>query len=344
MHLLNTLYVTSPHAYLKREGETVAVVVGREERIRVPFHNLDSIVCFGPTTCSTPLMEACAQHKVALAFYSDTGRFYGRIQGPVHGNILLRKQQFIVAGDPSARADLARMFVLAKVANARSVLLRAARQSSTATTAAHALHSAVHDLAALGREAQGAGSIASLRGLEGQAARCYFRVFNYLIAGDTEGFAFHTRSRRPPLDRPNALLSFVYAILAHDVEAALDGIGLDPQMGFLHADRPGRSSLALDVMEELRPVLADRLVLTLINRRQVRADGFDIEPAGGVRMSDKTRRTVLEAYQQRKRETLVHPFLEESMPLGLLPHVQALLLARRLRGDLAQYPAFYWRN
>jgi len=341
--LLNTLYVTTPNAYIRREGETVAVVLDREELIRVPLHNLESIVCFGPTTCSTPLMEACSRRNVSLAFFSDSGRFYGRVQGRIHGNILLRKQQYHASGDPEVRTAVARTIVLAKSANSRSVLLRGARQPGKFPAAAKMLQDAARTIAALTPGITRAKDLPALRGLEGQAARSYFGVFNHLINRDGDDFEFRVRSRRPPLDRVNALLSFVYALLAHDVESALEAVGLDPQMGFLHADRPGRSGLALDLMEELRPFLADRLVLTLVNRRQVHAEGFDVEVSGGVRMSDKTRRVVLEAYQQRKRETLVHPFLEEPVPLGLLPHLQALLLARTLRGDLPDYPAFYWR-
>jgi CRISPR-associated protein Cas1 len=341
--LLNTLYVTTPNAYIRREGETVTVLVDRKEIIRVPLHNLESIVCFGPTTCSTPLMEACSRHNVSLAFFSDSGRFYGRVQGRIRGNILLRKQQYNASRDPEVRTNLARTIVLAKIANARSVLLRAARQPGKLPPAVKTLQEAARTLGALARDITRAPDLSALRGLEGQAARSYFGVFNHLLNPDGDDFEFRSRSRRPPLDRVNALLSFVYALVAHDVESALEGVGLDPQMGFLHADRPGRPGLALDLMEELRPFLADRLVLTLVNRRQVHAAGFEIEVSGGVRMSDKTRRTVLEAYQQRKHDVIVHPFLEDKIPLGLIPHIQALLLARTLRGDLTDYPAFYWR-
>lgn len=340
--LLNTLYVTSDDAYLFQQGDTVVVKVNGEERIRVPIHTLESIVCFGPTTCSTPLMELCGERNVHLAFFGKYGRFYARVEGPVHGNILLRKEQFRRAEDISARTDLARVFVLAKVANCRNVLLRAGREL-TDGQGVQEIQRAAGELAQIAMKLQAEPDISALRGLEGEAARKYFSVFDNLIVAQKKDFVFSCRSRRPPLDNVNAMLSFAYALLAHDVSSALQGVGLDPALGFLHADRPGRPSLALDLMEEFRPFLADRLVLSLINRQQVKRSGFSRTLAGAVNMSEETRKTLLEAYQKRKQEEVIHPFLGERVPLGLLPHAQAMLLARYLRGDLDAYPAFYWR-
>lgn len=340
--LLNTLYVTTKDAYLHRQGEAVVVKVDGQDKIHVPIHNLESIICFGPVTCSTPLMELCGSRNVHMAFFSEQGRFYSRVEGPVHGNVLLRRQQFRRAEDSVGRTELARTFVLAKIANSRSVLLRAGREAGGGEAAAE-LTGAAAELASVARRLQAQTSLDTLRGMEGEAARAYFGVFNRLIVSQKESFVFHERSRRPPLDNVNALLSFMYAVLGHDVQSALEGVGLDPYVGYLHADRPGRPSLALDLIEEFRPYLADRLVLTLINRQQIRASGFTRSPTGAVSMDDDTRKTLLSAYQKRKQEEITHPFLGESVPLGLLPHVQAMLLARHLRGDLDQYPAFYWR-
>ncbi len=340
--LLNTLYVTAKDAYLHRQGETVVVRVEGEERIRVPVHNLESIVCFGPMTCSTPLMELCGERNVHLAFFSEHGRFYARVEGPVHGNVLLRKQQFAKAADSSLRASLARAFVLAKLANCRNVLLRGTRELEDPDDGAE-MRRAADDLAQIARGLRNPVDLEVLRGMEGEAARTYFRVFDHLILAQKEDFVFSSRSRRPPLDNVNAMLSFAYAVLGHDVRSALEGVGLDPCVGFLHADRPGRPSLALDLLEEFRPLLADRLVLTLINRRQVRATGFQRTPSGAVAMDEETRKTLLSAYQKRKQEEITHPFLEEAVLLGLLPHIQSMLLARFLRGDLEAYPAFYWK-
>jgi CRISPR-associated protein Cas1 len=340
--LLNTLYITSHDAYLHRQGETVVVKVDGEEKIRVPIHNLDSIVCFGPMTCSTPLMELCGARNVHLAFYSEYGKFYARVEGPIHGNVLLRKKQFAVANQPNLCTNLAKSFVLAKLSNSRNVLLRAAREHSDKTASAE-LKNAAEKLSRIAQILPTAANVSILRGIEGEAARIYFSVFNHLIVAQKEEFCYGGRSRRPPMDNVNAMLSFIYTILAHDVRSALQGVGLDPAVGFFHADRPGRPSLALDVMEELRAYLADRLVLTLINRQQVKGSGFRKSASGSVTMNDETRKLLLSTYQKRKQEEIQHPFLNEKVSLGLLPHVQALLLARYLRGDLDAYPAFCWK-
>ncbi len=340
--LLNTLYVTTPGAYLSQEGETVCVRAGDEIRARIPLHTLDGIVCLGANGCSPPLMEACATRNVALSFLSDTGRFWARVQGPVSGNVLLRREQYRRAEDPEAAAGIARAMVIAKVINSRMVLLRALRDHPEAS-GAEDLRTASDRLATVLKALTRDLPIDTTRGFEGEAAQVYFGVFDHLIVAQKESFQFTRRSRRPPLDLVNSLLSFLYAILAHDAASALEGVGLDPAVGFLHRDRPGRPGLALDLMEELRPVLADRVALSLINRRQVTADGFRILENGAVQMDDDTRKTVITTYQERKREELQHPFLGEQVPVGLLTHCQALLLARHLRGDLDAYPAYTWR-
>ncbi len=336
--LLNVLYVTVQGAYLSKEGETVLVRVEQETRLRVPIHTLEGIVCMGVVSMSPALMGFCAEKQVGVSFLTEYGRFWARIQGPVSGNVLLRREQYRRADDDSASGAIAQAILLAKIANSRTVLLRAGRDRPS-----EALDAACLQLAQSLRLTDKELELNSLRGLEGDAARTYFSVFNELILAQQEEFQFHERSRRPPLDNVNALLSFVYVLLAHDVASALETVGLDPAVGFLHRDRPGRAGLALDLMEELRPVLADRLVLSLINRRQVTASGFTRAESGGITMDDPTRKEVLVAWQKRKQEEVLHPFLAERIPVGLIPYAQALLLARCLRGDLDAYPAFFWR-
>jgi CRISPR-associated protein Cas1 len=339
---LNTLYVTTQGAYLAKDGETVAVRVDGETRLRVPIHNLGGVVCFGQVGCSPYLMGFCGRRGVALSFLSQNGRFLARVQGPTSGNVLLRREQYRRSDDEAASAALARALVAAKVANCRWVLQRALR-SSTESPESTALAAAAAELAQLLQQLEAEASLDGVRGLEGRAARVYFEVFDPLIGQQKEDFFFRERSRRPPRDAMNALLSFLYTLLRHDVEGALEGVGLDPAVGFLHRDRPGRPSLALDLMEELRPYLADRLALSLVNRRQVQGSGFTTDEGGGVRMDEATRKTVLVAYQKRKQEEVMHPFLGETTSVGLLMHLQALLLARHLRGDLDGYPPFVAR-
>jgi len=340
--LLNTLFVTTQDAYLARDGETVLVRVEQENRLRVPIHTLEGIVCFGHVLCSPPLLGLCAERNVAVSFLSLHGRFMARLQGPVRGNVLLRRQQYWIADAPAASSGIARAMVLAKVANSRTVLMRALRERPDGD-GAEALDGVATELCRLLNSLEVGREVASIRGFEGDAARLYFSAFNHLITANKDAFYFRERSRRPPLDNVNALLSFLYTLLAHDVSAALETVGLDPAVGYLHEDRPGRPGLALDLMEELRPFLADRLALSLINRRQVESGGFQRTASGAVTMTDDTRKDVLVAWQKRKTEELTHPFLEERMAIGLLPYTQALLLARHLRGDLDAYPAFFWR-
>lgn len=340
-HHLNTLFVTTAGSYLAKDGEAVEVRVERETRLRVPLHNLGGIVCFGHVSASPQLLAACAEAGVAVTYLTEHGRFLARVSGFTPGNVLLRREQYRRADDVAGALSIARPIVAAKIANARAVLMRGARDHP-ATSGRPGLDAAGARLAVDGRRALAAGTADVLRGLEGDAGAVYFGVFDTLIVAQRPAFAFHGRSRRPPLDAVNALLSFVYTLLAHDVRAACEAAGLDPAVGFLHVDRPGRPALALDLMEELRAYFADRLVLSLINRQQVRASGFVAAETGGIVMDDATRKTVLVAYQERKQETLTHPFLGEKTTVGLLPHLQARLLARHLRGDLDAYPPFVW--
>lgn len=340
--LLNTLYVTTQGAYLAKDGETVAVRVEQETRLRVPIHTLASIVCFGQVSCSPFLMEHCAESDVSLVFLTENGHFQARVTGRVSGNVLLRRQQYRWADRPEMAVKIAQSVVIAKIANCRTVLLRALRDDPGAEASA-AFEPAIARLLRLIEAVAVEDDLERLRGVEGDAARVYFSVFDHLITASKADFFFHGRNRRPPLDNVNALLSFVYTLLTHDVAGALEGVGLDPAVGYLHRDRPGRPSLALDLVEELRPVMADRLALSLINRRQVQADGFKKAEAGGVTMDDETRKAVLVAYQKRKQDEIVHPFLQEKIALGLVPHAQALLLARFTRGDLDGYPSFLWK-
>jgi CRISPR-associated protein Cas1 len=341
-HLLNTLYVTTPGAYLSKEGETVVARLEQETKLQVPAVALEGIVCIGGVGFSPPLMELCADRGVTISFLAENGRFLSRVVGPVSGNILLRKEQYRRADDPLKSSTIAIAFLIGKIANCRSVLLRAVRDGAEGSKA-EALSKCADNLKDILQRIRRESDIESIRGKEGQAGYAYFSVFDNLIVAQKESFAFRERSRRPPMDNVNALLSFVYTLLAHDCVGACESVGLDPQAGFLHADRPGRPSLALDLMEEFRPFIADRLVLTLINRLQVKPEGFKKTETGAVTMTPETKREVLKAYQERKREELEHPFLEEKAAVGLLPYIQARLLARYLRGDLDGYPPFVWK-
>ena len=340
--LLNTLYVTTQGAYLAKEGDTVVVKVEKETKLRVPIHTLSAVVCFGQVSCSPFLMGMCGERGVGLAFLSEHGQFLARVQGPVSGTVLLRREQYRWADRPERTAAVARAVVTAKVANCRTVLQRALRDNGDGPGAAE-LARAVLRLGRLLQDVASADNVDSIRGHEGDAARTYFGVFDYLITASKEDFFFRGRNRRPPLDNVNAMLSFSYTLLTHDITAALETVGLDPAVGYLHRDRPGRPSLGLDLLEELRPVIADRMVLSLINRRQVRAGGFRKTEAGGVLMDDATRKELLVAYQNRKQDEIQHPFLGERVAFGLVPHVQATLLARAIRGDLDGYACFLWK-
>ncbi len=344
--LLNTLYITTQGAYIARDNETVVVRVEKETRLRVPIHVLDGIVCFGRVGASPALMGLCGERGVALSFMGYNGRFLARVQGPVSGNVLLRREQYRRADDiddPGGVSAIARAVVLGKIANSRTVLQRAARERGENAPGAQNLQFAIKRLARLLDLTRSESTVDNIRGREGDAARVYFDVFDHLIVAQKEGFFFHGRNRRPPLDNMNALLSFLYTLLTHDCAAGLEGVGLDPQVGFLHRDRPGRPGLALDLMEEMRPFMADRLALSLVNRQQAKAKRFTRSETGAVMMDDKTRKDVLVAWQKRKQELITHPFLQQKICIGLIPHVQAMLLARHLRGDLDGYPPFVWR-
>jgi CRISPR-associated protein Cas1 len=339
---LNTLFVTTQGAYLAKEGETVVVKVEQEVRLRIPVHTIGGIVCFGNVGCSPFLMGFCAENNVGISFLSEHGRFLARIQGPVSGNVLLRREQYRKADDPGFSAAVAKSVLIGKIANSRTVLQRALRDHAPkmdVEQVGNTVKRLNNHLELLNRDH----ALDILRGVEGDAAHIYFGVFDHLIVVQKDAFSFQERNRRPPLDNVNCLLSFIYTLLAHDVRSALEAVGLDPAVGFLHRDRPGRPSLALDLMEEFRPFLADRLALSLINLRQVQDKGFTKTDTGAVLMNDDTRKTLLVAYQERKQEEIYHPFLDEKVTIGLLFHVQALLLARYLRGDLDGYPPFIWK-
>ena len=340
MHLLNTLYVTTPESRLRLDNDTLRVELEEETRLRVPLHHLQSVVCFGHVSLSTPLMHKLAESGIALVLLNANGRFMARLEGAVSGNVLLRQAQHRLAGDDPARTlALARAIVAGKLKNQRQVLLRGSRDAKSAENQAP-LDRAAQDLAASLRALPAAGDLATLRGVEGEAARTYFEALNRLVRADRrETFAMNGRSRRPPRDRMNALLSFLYSMWMNDCRSACEAAGLDAQVGFLHALRPGRAALALDLVEEFRP-FADRLALSLVNRAQVNADDFDIREGGAVALRDDARKTVVVAFQERKQEPLTHPLLAESLPLGLVPLVQARLLARCVRGDTDAYSPF----
>lgn len=342
---LNTIYVTSENAWLRKDGANIVVEVEGAERGRAPLHMIGGVVCFGRPGASPALMAACAEAGISLSFLTPHGKFLARVEGPRTGNVLLRRTQHRVADDPARAVPIVRGIVTAKAANQRTVLRRAVRDHGERMdeTARVQMEAAEQRLSHIARRAAAADDVATLRGHEGDAAAVYFSAFNAMIQGDRAAFFFNGRSRRPPLDRVNALMSFLYAMLGHDCRSALESVGLDPQVGFLHADRPGRASLSLDLMEELRPVLADRLALTLINRKQLNAKDFTVDEGGAVTLTENGRKTVLVAWQDRKKRELRHPFLSESMAMGLVAHVQALLLARHLRGDLDGYPSFIWK-
>ncbi|MBM4040652.1 MAG: type I-C CRISPR-associated endonuclease Cas1 [Planctomycetes bacterium] len=341
-HLLNTLYVTTQGAYLAREGDAVLVRVEKETRLRVPIHTIESVVCFGRVSCSPSLMGLCGERNVAISFLSERGRFLARVEGRTSGNVLLRRQQYRLADEPQFSAAVATSFVAAKIANSRTVLQRAIRDHPENPNAP-AIQGAVDKLALMLEDLKRGPNLETVRGIEGDAARTYFATFDHLITAQKDAFFFRERSRRPPLDNVNALLSFLYTILTHDAAGALETVGLDPQVGFLHRDRPGRPSLALDLVEEFRAFLADRLALSLINLRQVDGGGFKATESGAVHMADPTRKALLVAYQKRKQEEIQHPFLGEKTHIGVLVHLQARLLARYIRGDLDGYPPFIWK-
>ncbi|MEG2733097.1 MAG: type I-C CRISPR-associated endonuclease Cas1c [Clostridium sp.] len=340
--LMNTLYVTLPEAYLSLDGENVVVLRDEETKIRVPLHNLEGIVTFGYTGASPALMRACADQNIALTFLTQNGRFQARVVGAIKGNVVLRRAQYRVADDKERCLEISRNCIIAKVYNGKHVLERTIRDHSERVDTEQIRKITIQMNESL-LAIKMTESLDSLRGYEGEAASRYFSVFNEMILQQNEDFSFSVRSKRPPLDNINALLSFVYTLLAHDIAAALETVGLDPYVGFLHTDRPGRISLALDLMEELRPCVADRFVISLVNKRMINGRGFEKQENEAVIMSDETRREVLKNWQIRKQDKIIHPFLKEKIEWGLVPYVQAMLLARYIRGDLDGYPSFFWK-
>jgi CRISPR-associated protein Cas1 len=335
--LLNTLYITRQESYLHKERETIVIKQGANKLGQFPAISIANILCFGQISVSPFLMGYCGEQGIGLAFYTEYGKFLARVQGKQTGNVLLRRAQYRWADDGEKSIAIARLMVAAKIANGRSVLMREIRNHGENSL----LNAATDKLATSLRQAHHAKSVGEAMGIEGDAAGTYFGVFNELIRGS--GFAFGGRVRRPPTDPVNALLSYAYTLITHECASALQGVGLDPYVGFLHQDRPGRLSLALDLLEEFRASWADRFVLTMINRRQVQLNDFITEASGAVRLTDAARKALLTAWQERKQVEIMHPYLEEQVPVGLLPHCQAMLLARHIRGDTEFYTPYLAR-
>lgn len=338
----NTLYVTTDNAYIARAGNALEVRREKKKLLSMPIHMLAGLVCFGRVSVTPPALAFCSENNVAVTFLSPRGRFLARVLGPTSGNVLLRRRQYRSSDDPSAALPIAANMVFAKIANARNVLLRAARDTK-ADARASKLRCVASAMTTQLDEVARASDTNQVRGTEGKAAMLYFGAFNNLITVEDADFRFAVRSRRPPQDNVNALLSLLYTLLLHDCRSACETVGLDPQVGFLHHDRPGRASLALDLMEELRAPFADRLALSMMNRRQIQKKHCVSDPAGGVTLTEEGRKRLLVAYQKRKQDALTHPFLGEKTTVGLVPFVQAQLLARHLRGDLDEYPSFFWK-
>lgn len=339
---LNTLFVTTDGAYLKKDGQAVVVRIEKENRLRLPLHNLDGIVCFGHIGCSPALMAACAEANVSISFLNQYGGFQAAVVGFSPGNVLLRREQYRQADSDEQSLAIAKNFVSGKITNCRSVLMRAARDTKNERSRIE-LRQRAKQLGFDIRFTQTAKTLDQLRGIEGEAASKYFSAFNEMISDGVNGFQLTGRSRRPPLDPINALLSFLYSMLTHDARSACEATGLDAAVGFLHRDRPGRPGLSLDLIEEFRGFIVDRLVLSLINRKQIKESDFEVTDSGAVLLKEKPRKKVLAAYQNRKQDTITHPFLNEKTTIGLLVHLQSRLLARYLRGDIDAYPPFLWR-
>ncbi|MEC1719996.1 type I-C CRISPR-associated endonuclease Cas1c [Schinkia azotoformans] len=340
--LLNTLFITQTDVYLSLEGDNVVALKDQEKLGRVPLHNLESIVSFGYTGASPALMGYCAERNISLVFLTMNGRFLARVIGKSKGNVVLRKKQYLMSEDEDVSAKIARNFIIGKIYNNKWIIERMTRDYPLRIDVSQFKEISRH-LSSLIQEVRVCDDLERLRGLEGQAAISYNRIFNQMILQQKDDFYFHSRSRRPPLDNVNAMLSFAYTLLANDVASALEGVGLDAYVGFLHRDRPGRVSLALDVMEELRGVYADRFVLSLINKKVVNKGDFYRKENGAVIMTEEARKKFLAAWQNRKQEKITHPYLSEKISWGLVPHAQAILLARFLRNDLDEYPPFLWK-
>lgn len=340
--LLNTLYIQTQGAVLQLDSDTVKIVVEHETRLRVPLLRLSSIVAFGQVSLTPFLIQRCAEDGRSLIWLDRNGRFKARVEGAVHGNVLLRRAQHLALSNSTQTCDIARQIVAAKIQNSRQVILRGAREANFSEEQ-DVLSEAAKRLATILVRLPSITDLDVLRGAEGEAAQAYFDCFGLMIRLDRANFFFDGRNRRPPRDKVNAVLSFLYSLLRNECASALEGVGLDPQVGYLHTLRPGRPALALDLMEEFRAVLADRLALTLINRKQLRPEHFEDMPGGAVLLNDEGRKLVITAYQERKAEEIEHRVLKQKVPFGLVPHVQARLLARYLRGDLKDYPPFLYR-
>ncbi len=332
--LLNTLYITRQESYLHKERETIVIKQDKDKLGQFPALTIGNILCFGQVSVSPFLMGFCGEQGIGLSFYTEYGKFLARVQGKQTGNVLLRRAQYRWADDEEKSVSIARLMVAAKISNARSVLMREVRNHGTNSS----IEAAIKHLASSLRRVRSATTVPEAMGIEGDAANRYFSVFDELLRGS--GFVFGGRVRRPPTDEVNALLSYAYTLITHECASALQGVGLDPYVGFLHQDRPGRLSLALDLLEEFRSPWADRFVLTLINRQQIKLKDFVTEASGAVRLTDDARKTFLTAWQERKQVEILHPYLDEQVPIGLLPHSQAMLLARHIRGDTEYYPPY----
>lgn len=339
--LLNTMYVLTPESYLYWRNENVCIKIGGTEKVSVPAKDLDAVVCFGQMTVSTPLLRSCGEYGISVTFLSERGEFLGRFYGPVSGNVLLRKRQYASLEQKEFCCGFVQNLLYAKIRNAKLVLMRAARNAKTETGKAHLLQG-VGQLGEMAKKLSLCQDVDAMRGVEGAAATVYFARFDDMLAANPSGFRFEVRSRRPPRNEVNAVLSFAYTLLRREVESALETVGLDPAAGYLHTLRPGRASFALDLMEELRAPLCDRFVLTLLSRGQLTKADFNQEEEA-VFLTDRGRKTVLSAWKKRREETIRHPFLEEKIPIGMIPYAQAMLFARVLRGDLDEYPPFLWR-
>lgn len=332
--LLNTLFITRQESYLHKERETIVVKQQGEKLAQFPIHNIGHIFCFGNVSVSPFLMGFCAEKEAGLSFFTEYGKFLCRVVGKPVGNVLLRREQFRWADNADKSTQISRLIVSAKIANARAVLQREIRNHGEHES----IQAVIKQLAASVRRSKTAESVDQVRGMEGEAAANYFSVFNELVR--TEEFVFGGRIKRPPTDPVNAMLSFTYSLITQECISALAGVGLDPYVGFLHKDRPGRASLALDLLEEFRASWADRFVLTMVNRKQFKLTDFVTEGSGAVRLTETARKDFLTAYQERKQIEIMHPYLQERVPIGLLPHCQALLLSRHIRGDTKYYPPF----
>ncbi|WP_017306217.1 type I-C CRISPR-associated endonuclease Cas1c [Spirulina subsalsa] len=337
--ILNTLYVQTQGAYLHLERDTLKLKAEEQKPFQIPLHHLTGLVVFGNVSVSPFLLHRCAQDGRDFVWLSEYGKFKARLSGPTTGNVLLRRAQNAAVDDGAKTLDIARYMVAGKIQNARKLLMRSARDAKQEGDRTALTKAAQHHAESLTR-LEAATTVETVRGIEGNAAKAYLEVFDHAIVQNREAFGFKTRSRHPPLDPTNSLLSFLYGLLKNECIAACESVGLDPQMGFLHVLRPGRASLAFDLMEELRPIVCDRLVLTLINRQQIQPDDFMERPGGAIYLTESGRKTVLGAYQKRKQEEITHPLLKTKIPLGLVAHTQARLFARYLRGDLDHYPPF----